>query len=577
MRHSFCLLSFFLLGAVLFSSCLTSKEKVYPYRWVYASKGLRDESQVEDIRQIVKTASEHKINGLYLSSSFDRLDLQPPEYFDRLNEVKNICQQYGVEIIPRCLDVGYNGSVLSHNKNLAAGIPVQDALFIATKSEATLVPDPKVGIANSGFENHKDNQVPDFTFYGEPGKVFFVDNQTFKEGKVALRFENFGQYPDNPGRLSQKVAVHPNRCYRVSLWVKTEDLDPSDPFGSGRFRIDVNGTDGRRLQFQNIRVRSNTDWRKVSVGFNSKGYAEVEISAGVWEAKQGRFWLDGLTLEEVGLVNVLRRPGTPVTVRGEKNGTVYEEGRDYAPIEDPGLNHRFDHDGPAISLLPGSRIAKGERLRVSWYHSVTVYGSQVTACMSEPELYEIWRKNVRLLHEHLAPKKYFLSVDEVRAGGTCKACQDRKMTMGQILGDCITRQAEIVREVDPEAELIIWSDMLDPYHNAREREGNYYYHVDGSFTGSWNYVPKGLIIACWNHRVRNESLGHFSGLGFRTLACGYYDRDDLENDKTWLEALDVTPGALGIMYTTWLNKYELLGAFGDLVSQPRKIVSQVKK
>jgi len=25
------------------------------------------------------------------------------------------------------------------------------------------------------------------------------------------------------------------------------------------------------------------------------------------------------------------------------------------------------------------------------------------------------------------------------------------------------------------------------------------------------------------------------------------------------------PGARGIMYTTWQNKYELLGAFGDLV------------
>ena len=33
----------------------------------------------------------------------------------------------------------------------------------------------------------------------------------------------------------------------------------------------------------------------------------------------------------------------------------------------------------------------------------------------------------------------------------------------------------------------------------------------------------------------------------------------------WLEALDRTPGALGIMYTTWQDKYSLLGPFGDLV------------
>jgi hypothetical protein len=37
--------------------------------------------------------------------------------------------------------------------------------------------------------------------------------------------------------------------------------------------------------------------------------------------------------------------------------------------------------------------------------------------------------------------------------------------------------------------------------------------------------------------------------------------------KFWLDSLDATPGACGIMYTTWLDKYELLGPFGDLVSR----------
>jgi hypothetical protein len=56
-------------------------------------------------------------------------------------------------------------------------------------------------------------------------------------------------------------------------------------------------------------------------------------------------------------------------------------------------------------------------------------------------------------------------------------------------------------------------------------------------------------------------------LGFKTLAGAYYDADDLENPKGWLESLDRTPGAMGIMYTTWENKYRLLADFGDLVSK----------
>jgi hypothetical protein len=52
-------------------------------------------------------------------------------------------------------------------------------------------------------------------------------------------------------------------------------------------------------------------------------------------------------------------------------------------------------------------------------------------------------------------------------------------------GQCITKQVQILRRHLPGAEIYIWSDMLDPHHNAR---GDYYL-VDGDFTGSWKHVP----------------------------------------------------------------------------------------
>jgi hypothetical protein len=45
------------------------------------------------------------------------------------------------------------------------------------------------------------------------------------------------------------------------------------------------------------------------------------------------------------------------------------------------------------------------------------------------------------------------------------------------------------------------------------------------------------------------------------------DGDTLDNPKEWLENLNRTPGAVGIMDTTWRNKYELLAPFGELVSK----------
>jgi hypothetical protein len=530
--------------------------KDYPYRWVYVSRSLRRNSDVADIKGIVKTASEHGLNGMVLSAGLDRLDKQPQDYFEKLEQIKQTCNQYNIEIIPIIFSVGYGGSILTYDRNLAAGIPVKDALYIVEGNKANLVAEPDVKIANGGFEEYDGNRFTGYRFHDKPGEVSFVDKSIFKSGKASLRFENFGKYEHGHARVMQEVKVRPNRCYRLSCWVKTEQLEPR-----GSFRITVLSADGRNLAPIDPAVPSTTGWRQVVMGFNSLDYDTTRVYIGVWGGKSGRFWIDDIQIEEVGLLNVLRRPGTPVTVKSEKTGTIYTEGKDFAEITDPRLNFRFDHESPVIRILPSGRIKNGERLRVSYYHGIAINRGQVSACMSEPKVYEIWKKQVALLHEHLAPDKYLLSMDEIRAGGSCLACKKRNITMARILGDCITKQVEIIRSVNPNSEVLIWSDMLDPNHNAHDN----YYLVEGDFTNSWKYVPKDMIILCWYYNKRNESLKFFSSLGFRTFAGAYYDGDTLENPTGWLEALERTPNACGIMYTTWRNKYDLLASFGDLV------------
>ena len=275
----------------------------------------------------------------------------------------------------------------------------------------------------------------------------------------------------------------------------------------------------------------------------------------------GKSWVDGVRVEEVGLVNVLRRPGTPLTVRGDDSQVVYVEGRDYDRVVDSQLNFRFDHDGPPIHVLPGARIKDGERLRVSYYHGFSINDGQTTICMGEPKTYEIWRDMARRMHTAAAPPRYVLSMDEIREGGTCEACRGRNM--GQLLGECLSKQFQMLREVNPKVDVWVWSDMLDPNHNAH---GNYYL-VQGDYTGSWNYIPKEMGIVTWYYERRALSLPFFSKLGFRTLGGAYYDADTLDNPRGWLSELEKTPNAQGICYTTWQNKYGLLADFGKLVSK----------
>ncbi len=531
--------------------------KEYPYRWVYVSRSLGRDSEVADIKAIVKTASESGLNGMVLAAGLDRLDRQSPDYFARLEQVRQICKQHNIEIIPIIFSVGYGGAILAANKNLAAGLLVEDALFVAENDTANFIPSSPGRIVNPGFEDYKGNRFTGYAFHDRPGEVSFVDTQVFNSGRASLRFENFGNYEHGHARVMQELEVLPHRCYRLSCAVKTETLEPE-----GTFRMSVLGPDGRNLAPWDPAVPATTDWRTVVMGFNSLDYNKVRVYVGVWGGKSGRFWVDDLDVEEVGLLNVLRRPGTPVTVRNENTGAIHKENEDFAAITDPKLNFRFDHDEPAIRILPTGKIRNGQRLRVSYYHGIAINRGQVTVCMSESQVYEIWKRQARLLHERLAPNTYLLSMDEIRAGGACQACKGRNLTMGQILGDCVTQQVHILREVNPAAEVLVWSDMFDPNHNAHAD----YYLVDGDFAGSWNSIPKDLVIVCWYYQKRAESLGFFSSLGFRTLAGAYYDGDTLENPRGWLEVLDNTPGACGIMYTTWRNKYELLAPFGNLVT-----------
>jgi hypothetical protein len=530
--------------------------KVYPDRWVYVSTALDSDQELARVEGIARTASEHGLTGMLLSAGFDALDLKDADYLRRLDHLKQTCDRLRVEIIPMGFSIGYGGSTMAHDKNLAAGLPVHGALFVADEHEARFVPDPTAKLSNGDFERIEANLPAGFSLHGEHAAI---DSAVVHAGKSSVRFENFGGKPGGGGvYLSQTIHVQPYRTYRMRCWVKTEGAMPREIF-----HLWAVTPDGRDLAYLEPWMEPTSDWHELVWAFNSWYANQIDFRIGVADGEAGKVWVDDVSVEEVGLTNVLRREGTPVRVKNEKSGVVYKEGKDYARISDPQLNFRWDHDGPPIQLLAGSRIHAGDRLRVDYFHGTTIYRDQVPLDMSEPAVYEIWQHQIPLLQKHLAPKKYFLSMDEVRVGGFCEACKRRHLPMNQILGDCLTRQYRMIRAANPQAQVYVWSDMFDPNHNAREK----YYLIDGSFLETWKYIPKDLVIACWYYEKRDQSLPFFSKLGYRTLAGAYYDADDLENPKGWLESLDRTPSAEGIMYTTWENKYDLLAAFGDLVSK----------
>ena len=527
----------------------------YPDCWVFIHGWhLTADDDVTTINHILEDGAAHGINGAVLHCDLDALSGQPPDFFRRLDEVQRTCARLKIELIPAGFGVGKGGPALQHNPYLAEGFLVADAPFLVHGKLAWLAPNASVCIRNGGFEEFSGDQFKNFSFPDQSGEIHCADTEVKHSGKVALRMEKFSANPQGYGRVAQEIRVQPHRYYRVSLWVKTENLQPA-----GAFAIAVRAA-SRPLTRLRVSLAPTSDWKKIQFAFNSATFDAVSLYAGVWGGKSGKFWLDDWTLEEMGPLNMLRRPGTPVTVKSADGATTYMEGRDYEPLLDPAYSpYDLDRPAPPLKLTQDSRIQEGQQLLVSWYHSLTINKNQVSVCMAEPELYEIFDREAKLLAERLHPQHVLLTMDEIRMGGTCAACRGRNM--GELLGKCITKQTQLLRKYMPGVEVLVWNDMLDPDHNGHAN----YYLVEGDFTGAWQHIPKDLIIAVWGGAPRAASLKFFADIGFATLVSCYYDAKDLNHVEGWIKLAEQTPGVRGFMYTPWRKNYKLLPAFGDLL------------
>jgi hypothetical protein len=425
---------------------------------------------------------------------------------------------------------------------------------------------PEPQLRNGGLEESQGDRIAGFSLQDDPGVTMFVDREVKHSGRASARVEPGSKDPRRSvplTRLAQRVLLRSHTPYRFSCWVKTRDLAPV-----GSFHLLALGarSNARQLTFHEGGIERSQDWKQVEVIFNSLDEREANLYVGLWETGPGTFWIDDLKLEELALVNLLRRKGCPLAIKSADARTTYTEGRDFEPVIDAQLGqvpwageYEFGHEGATIRLTSDSRIKVGDRLRVSWYHPVITHSSQVMCCLSEPKLQEILRDQARRVNQLFRPRTFFMSHDEIRVANWCQACRERKLTPGQLLADNVQKCAAIIKAVNPRARVVVWSDMFDPHHNAVEK----YYLVNGSLEGSWEGLPKEVIIANWNSGKAKESLGFFAGRGHRQIIAGYYDVGDLSNFQQWDAAAKGISGVRGFMYTTWQSNFALLERYGE--------------
>ena len=546
-----------------------NKER-FTRRWLYTHPGfdLRKDDQADDLIKLIHRAKKAGFNGVSVRTS--RLMIRgfklPDNYYANIKRAVKAAEEADIELIPRVMSInGYSNALLSNNPNLAPGVPVRGCLFEVKDGKATVA--NKQNLLDFGdFENYSQpNRPTGISFLDVPGEVSFQDTEVVHSGKSSLRFEHFESATKHGNcRILKKLKVKPWQEYHLRVWIKTEKVRRPHSID---VQIHGNVADRKRVGIhkRDINVRGTQDWTEHHAMFNSLHNSEVWVYIGGWNPGGGKIWLDDASIHEAGGINLIRRKGCPVKVTSEDGSITYEEGRDFARWEYPKMGrvrwpgqYQVSHPEPPIVLTKNSRIKDGQKLKVSFHHTLHHLNGGMCVCLSHDEVFGNLRTHFETVRKLYGSKTYMMNQDEIRLAGWCELCNRPDLTTGQVLARCVRRCTDIIHTVDPKATVLTWSDMFDPNHNAVDN----YWLTRGTMKGSWEGLDKSILIGNWNQQNKTPSMKFFSKRGHHQVMATYYDRFNWQQvTKDWMKAAEDIPNVDGIMYTTWSNQYDHLEEF----------------
>ena len=371
--------------SLLCAAMVVQQTNLFPVRWFYMQTNLAVATNADQVISVMERAKKAGYNGMVITDSkFSILDNVYKPYFDNAERVRKKGEELSMTITPCVADMGWSSGLLSHDVNLIEGQPVKRMPFVV--SGRLLTPERFVNYSNGGLEEVNGNKLSGFSFQDGPGETSFSDTAIKHTGNRSVRFEN---YKGN-ARVMHPLTVRPWQQYRVRFWLKTERVAPVS-----EFRCFAMGDGGKVLSFMESGAKATQDWTEHTIIFNSQEFSKLTLYTGLWGGSAGKFWLDDISVEEAGFLNVIRRLGAPIKLEYE-NGQVLKEGELVEKIEDPKLGttpwmgeYTFNHAAPLIK----TKLPEGMRVFASFSHAVATESGKTAICPSEPKTMEILKDN----------------------------------------------------------------------------------------------------------------------------------------------------------------------------------------
>ena len=101
-------------------------------------------------------------------------------------------------------------------------------------------------------------------------------------------------------------------------------------------------------------------------------------------------------------MNLIRRDDCPLTVKSIDGKISYAEGKDFSEIKKnpkmgntdwPGL-YKYWYEQPVVTIPAGSALKEGDRVNISYTHTMNTFGWGVFACINHPKVLEIAQRKI---------------------------------------------------------------------------------------------------------------------------------------------------------------------------------------
>lgn len=260
------------------------------------------------------------------------------------------------------------------------------------------------------------------------------------------------------------------------------------------------------------------------------------------------------------LANLIRTEESNVIITDTNKSKIYKEGVDYKIIDSMPAYPFTSFNKPAkIVRISSGSINDKQQVLISYDYIENKCAKwapwSVPYCPSSELTYKVMFKSLENVIAVLQPQYIGIGHDEIRGMNRDSRCKKRNMTNAELLAEDINKLNDFVKSVDPKIKLMMWDDMLNPWHNG----GDENYQVQfggppGKTSEAIGLIPKDIIMLLWWYdaddwlsKMKN-SPAFLESNEFNYIGAAYKDKKNIEN---WAEVIRNSRNCKGLITTTW--------------------------